>query len=195
VGSLVPRKASIKKLAIPKASLTDDAATAESAGSHAAALDAAGEPAALKYGEYYMLPSEAVLKKMSYSQLAAVPSLVIGQKGVGRLRFLQPVDLTGVDLDMILDNIVVFDNHQVVIYPEDEYHQTERPPAGQGLNLPAECRLERCWPTARSSRDPITEMGSERMRRHIQRLQQVPGTHFIDYIPESGTWIFKVDHF
>jgi nuclear pore complex protein Nup98-Nup96 len=140
-----------------------------------------------------MVPALSTLKRMSYSQLAAVTNLTIGQRGVGQIRFLRPVDLTGLDLDAILDHLVVFGPSQVVVYPEDDF--PERPPTGTGLNQPSEVRLERCWPTSRSSRDPITEMGGERMRRHIERLKAVQGTHFVDFVPETGTWVFTVDHF
>lgn len=183
--SLVPRD--VKKLAIPKSS---DAAAA---GAGAAADEGEEEAGRQHYGDYYMVPSQAALKRMSYSQLSAVGGFTVGQRGVGQVRFLRPVDLTGVDLAAIVDHIVVFGQNQVVVYPEDDF--ADKPAVGSGLNQPAEVRLERSWPTSRSTRDPITEMGGERMRRHIERLKQVPDTHFVDFYPETGTWVFTVDHF
>lgn len=180
---LVPKSSSsLKTLTIPKETKENEEIlnqTTESTDGH--------------YGDFYMVPSESTLKRMSYSQLASISNFTIGQYGIGQVRFLRPVDLTSVDLEAILDNIVVFGQSQVVIYPEDVF--PEKPPVGTGLNQPAEIRLERCWPTSRSTRDPITEMGSERMRRHIERLKSVPDTHFVDFVPESGTWIFTVEHF
>jgi nuclear pore complex protein Nup98-Nup96 len=181
---------SVKKLTIPKST---GSASSENTAPVNETEEETGASSTKHYGDYYMVPSMATLKRMSYSQLAAISNFTVGQHGIGQVRFLKPVDLTGIDLDAILDHLIVFGANQVVVYPEDDF--PERPPVGQGLNQPAEVRLERCWPTARSTRDPITEMGGERMRRHIERIKTVEGTHFVDFFPETGTWVFTVDHF
>jgi hypothetical protein len=38
-------------------------------------------------------------------------------------------------------------------------------------------------------------MGDPRLQAHIERLKGMPDTQFVDYLPESGTWVFRVQHF
>lgn len=145
--------------------------------------------------EKYMIPNETTLRKLPYAQLSTVHNFTVGERGVGQVRFLQPVDLTKITLSDIFDRIVVFEPRLITLYPDDEYTEEEKPPIGSGLNLPAEIRLERCWCVNKSDRTPIKDMGDSRLQAHIERLKSIPDTHFIDYLPETGTWIFKVDHF
>ena len=68
-------------------------------------------------------------------------------------------------------------------------------PSVPGLNLTAEIRLDRCWCLNKADRQPIKDMGDSRLQAHIERLKKMENTQFIDYQPETGTWIFRVDHF
>lgn len=186
VGNLVPlgskktgnNKSDVKKLVIT-VSMQDEEVDEENSTS-----------APSRIGDYYMEPSEAALRKLSPSQLSAVSDFVIGQTGVGEIRFLKPVDLTSVDLDRIFSHIVRFEPKQVVMYPEED-----KPAVGEGLNQPALIKLERCWPTQRGSRTLITDPDNERMRQHIDRLKNVPDTKFVSFEPATGVWQFKVEHF
>ncbi len=143
-----------------------------------------------------MIPNESTLRKLSYAQLSAVHNFTIGERGVGQVRFLQPIDLTKVPLSDIFERIVVFEPRLITLYPDDQFGEEEEKPAvGSGLNVPAEIRLERCWPLCKSDRSPIKDMGDPRLQAHIDRLKAMPDTHFVDYLPETGTWIFRVEHF
>lgn len=145
-------------------------------------------------GEKYMIPSESTLRRLPYAQLAAVHNFTVGERGVGQVRFLQPVDLTKIALSDIFERIVIFEPRLITLYPDDEWAEGEKPPIGSGLNVPAEVRLERCWCTNKADRQPIKDMGDPRLQAHIERLKAMPGAHFVDYLPETGTWIFRVDH-
>jgi nuclear pore complex protein Nup98-Nup96 len=150
----------------------------------------------LKIGDFYMEPSESALKKMSQFQLKSIEGFIVGQKGLGEIRFSKPVDLSEVDLDRIFVDIVRFEPKQVVVYPEaDREGAAAKPSPGQGLNQPAIVKLERCWPTARGTRVPITDPANERMKHHIERLKSVPDTRFLSFDHITGTWEFKVEHF
>lgn len=159
------------------------------------------------YGDFYTIPSEATLRRWSPSQLESVPNFVVGQRGVGQIRFLKPVDLTDVDLDELFVRYIQFEPNRVTIYPEDLFSSEDsddtaggkkkhkKPAIGKGFNVPAQIRLERCWPLSRSSRESITDPSSPRFVQHVERLREVPETRFIDFITETGTWAFEVDHF
>lgn len=143
------------------------------------------------YQDCYTIPNEEALKRMPYSQLSSIDDFIVGKRGVGQIKFLVPVNLTCIAYDDILCKIVIFKSSEIIVYPDED----TKPPVGQGLNLPAECQLERCWPINKSTREPILNMQDDRMKFHIERLKSISDTMFLDYLPESGTWIFKVEHF
>ena len=175
----------------------------------------------------WIQPSRAALARMSYSQQCSVANFTIGKKGVGQVRFLRPIDMTAVDLEDLPQMVIfeprqvtIYPEDRYISLDEEfEKEKTEKnslsddriektkvlrgspvlvkPPPGQGLNQPAEIRLEGCWPISKATREPIRDvnMGSERMRHHVARLKAVPDTKFQDFLPETGTWVFTVEHF
>lgn len=146
----------------------------------------------LAFGQLFMFPSEVSLHKMSPAERSCVRNFVIGQKGVGQIRFLTAVDLSDVDPDCIFGGMVQFTDGEAVLYPDASI---PKPPPGKGLNVPAEVRLERVWTFNRGSREPIIDAASEKVQMFVEKLKATPGTNFVDYDAGTGTWIFTVDHF
>ncbi|PJF17443.1 hypothetical protein PSACC_02758 [Paramicrosporidium saccamoebae] len=198
-GFVLPKRVSAKKLVV------SDAPPTPASGSRLASLSrvasfselpstpAAGENDT--FGEKFLIPNDVTLRKLPYAQLCSVQNFTIGQRGIGQVRFLQPVDLTKIALSDIFDRIVVFEPRLVTLYPDDEFPEDEKPAVGTGLNVAAEVRLERCWCVSKADRQPIRDMGDPRLQTHIDRLKSMPDTQFVDYLPDSGTWVFRVDHF
>jgi len=58
-----------------------------------------------------------------------------------------------------------------------------KPPRGTGLNKPAIISLHNCWPAG------------EETQTFVAALQGVKNTTFLDYCHQTGTWIFRVEHF
>ncbi|KAF9821541.1 hypothetical protein SFRURICE_014305 [Spodoptera frugiperda] len=82
-----------------------------------------------------------------------------------------------------LDEMIVhFLNKEVIIYPDE----SEKPPLGEGLNRRAIVTLDRVWP-----RDK-TKMEYE---WKLRRVCDKHNTKFIEYRPNSGSWVFRVEHF
>jgi len=77
------------------------------------------------------------------------------------------------------------------VYPDE----SAKPPVDEGMNQPAQITLERCWPLDRATRQPIRDPMHKRYRQHVARLQRMPDTEFVEYVGDSGTWIFRVQHF
>lgn len=82
----------------------------------------------------------------------------------------------------------------MTVYPDD----SKKPPEGEGLNRRAEITLDRVWPVDKSTRECITNPDrlaamryEERLVRAAQRLQ----AKFIEYRPDTGSWVFRVNHF
>jgi nuclear pore complex protein Nup98-Nup96 len=108
------------------------------------------------------------------------------------VRFNQPVDLSQVrSIPDIPGTIVVFELKICTVYPDESI----KPPVGRGLNVPATITLEKCWPVSKETRRPILDVENPRFIAHVERLKRQPDTEFIDYIADTGSWIFKVTHF
>lgn len=146
----------------------------------------------LEDGEYYTLPEMSVLCNASHDELAAVKEFVVGRKGFGELRYLEPVDLNTVnELKEIAGTIVVFSPQECEVYPEGTEGQEE----GHGLNFPARITLENCWPIDKSTRKPIKDANHPKMKATERKCRNQEGTSFVSFSPETGVWVFEVPHF
>ncbi|KAI9016066.1 nuclear protein 96-domain-containing protein [Hyaloraphidium curvatum] len=147
---------------------------------------------------YVTQPPMHELLDWSEEKLRRVSNFSVALKDVGKITFLQPVDLLSAAPDgtkgtipLIPARVVVFKPKLVVVYPGEE----GKPPVGQGLNVPARIELLDCWPLDRSTRQPIKDAASKRMDNHRHRLETMEGTKFIDFDPKTGKWVFEVQHF
>uniref|UniRef100_A0A8C2DJS7 Nuclear pore complex protein Nup98-Nup96 n=1 Tax=Cyprinus carpio TaxID=7962 RepID=A0A8C2DJS7_CYPCA len=110
--------------------------------------------------------------------------------GYGSVFFSGEVNLT----DMNLDEIVHFRRKEIIVYPDDK----DKPPVGEGLNRRAEVTLDGVWPNDKTtcsqikSLERLTEMNYEGRLEAASRKQ---GARFLEYRPETGSWVFEVAHF
>jgi hypothetical protein len=163
---------------------------------------------------FFCEPSIAALAAQEAARpgsLRSVAGLVLGRSGVGRVRFLAPVDLSD---GPALDEVLVFSGRAVGLYPD----APAPPPHGTRLNVAAEVTLLRVFSSkkrARSSSSSSSSGGSgsatsscesadadadalaaaKAARAFRRRLEAAPGTRFVAYDAAEGTWRFRVDHF
>jgi nuclear pore complex protein Nup98-Nup96 len=155
------------------------------------ATPAPGEP---REDEYYVRPGLDGLKKLGYDQLSAFPNLIIGRAGHGELRFLEPVNLTEVPrLTDLLGTVVQFGSKDCSIYPE--MAESDKPPPGHGLNVPARIRIYGAWPLDRATKEPVRDVDSPLVAKHERRLRKIEGTKFESYDRKTGDWVFTVESF
>ncbi|KAI9683831.1 MAG: hypothetical protein M1829_004165 [Trizodia sp. TS-e1964] len=143
----------------------------------------------LKPGAYWMKPSREELASMSKAELKKVENFTVGREGCGFVVFNRPVDLSAIDLDTIMGVKVIIITRSCTVYPNDG----AKPPVGKGLNVPSTISLQNSWP--RTANRSVALSAATKMKKHIQRLERVVGTHFKGYDKETGTWTFSVDHF
>lgn len=205
---LVPRKlihsgANMKKLVIPDFSEENPKAEGDNLANSTLPAKAtpvkANQPQSqniitdsMAYGQFYTFPPIKILKTSSPEQRREIKNFVIGQKGVGEIRFLVPVDLSEIDPESLFGHYVEFCEGEAVLYPDPEI---PKPEPGLGLNLPAQVRLDRIWAQSKGSRDPIIDPQNEKVVLFAKKLKETEGTNFVSYDPINGTWIFTVDHF
>ncbi|KAJ5701770.1 hypothetical protein N7488_009318 [Penicillium malachiteum] len=142
-------------------------------------------------GEYWMKPSLAELTKMSRGQLTQVVDFTVGRHNCGQVTFNGPVDLTGTNIHEIFGSIVDIGLRKITVYPDE----LRKPAMGKGLNVPSTLRIENSWPRGRDKNKPSPITSGPLFDKHIDRLQKVTDTKFVDYEIETGTWVFEVPHF
>ena len=140
--------------------------------------------------------------------LAAVEGFTVGKAGVGSIRWLGAVDVAGLDLD----RLVRFGERTVHVYGDPS---VPKPPVGTSLNtaavrargispllhLPPRARIRSdSLLAAPAAPQEITLVGifpreGRDPAKLLRLLQTRPGTSFVSYDAETGTWRFQVDHF
>jgi hypothetical protein len=66
------------------------------------------------------------------------------------------------------------------------------------LNRKAQVTLDRVWPHDKTCHQPITDPKRLIEMDYEGKLRRVSAKHdtrFLEYRPETGSWVFKVDHF
>ncbi|XP_042901697.1 nuclear pore complex protein Nup98-Nup96 isoform X1 [Parasteatoda tepidariorum] len=140
---------------------------------------------------YYTLPSmEEISSLFDENKRCFVNNFTVGRKGYGKVMFPGVTNVA----DLNLDEIVCFQKKEITVYPDDD----KKPPVGEELNKRAEVTLDGVWPIDKTTHtlikdsDRLEKMGyKEKIRNSTTKL----GAKFIDYIPDTGSWIFEVEHF
>ncbi|KIJ33513.1 hypothetical protein M422DRAFT_35429 [Sphaerobolus stellatus SS14] len=175
-----------------KTPVTQRAASATPADSPPAKAAEASSDINPQHGEYWCLPTVAELQRLSFSELQAVKDFTVGRVGYGTLQFLEPVDLTAVpSIAEIPGKIVSFETNECTLYTDENM----RPPAGEGLNVPARIKLDNCWAIDKSTRVHIKDPNDPRWKQRVRKMQNQPGADFVHFDNDTGVWEFTVKEF
>ncbi|KAF5269309.1 hypothetical protein FQR65_LT02610 [Abscondita terminalis] len=149
------------------------------------------KPCKLTKSGYYTEPPFNKLHEFVKDDCSCVvDDFVIGRKGYGKIHFLKAVNL----FDLNLDKIVDIDYRSVTVYPDDG----EKPEIGHGLNVEAEITIDKVWLFDKNSQTVLKDAEKIVKTNFICRLKVLAlkqNAEFVNYLPESGSWIFKVKHF
>ncbi|KAM3955014.1 nuclear pore complex protein Nup98-Nup96-like, partial [Aphomia sociella] len=140
---------------------------------------------------YYTIPSlDEITGYLRPDGSCVVPHLTIGRKNYGNVYYDCEIDVAGLDIDAL----VHFLNKEVIVYPED----ADKPPVGEGLNRRAIVTLDRIWPRDKTEKRAITDPDRLLKMDYEGKLRRVCDKHdtkFIEYRPQTGSWVFRVEHF
>ncbi|XP_023336271.1 nuclear pore complex protein Nup98-Nup96 [Eurytemora carolleeae] len=143
----------------------------------------------LRRSGYYTIPPLAEIRPDKDGN-CLVEGFTIGREGYGNIHYPGVTNIAGLNLD----EIVFFRHKEVIVYPDDQ----NKPNLGDGLNKKAQITLDKVWPTDKADSSIIKS--SERLRAmnyedKLVRASTRLGARFIEYRPETGSWVFRVDHF
>lgn len=141
---------------------------------------------------YWSKPSLAEIKNLPREQASNYKDFEVGCKNSGKITFSK-VDLTSIPLDKLFGDMVDFETRKVSVYGPNT--SVQKPPRGQGLNVPSIITLENSWPRAHGGATEVLEKKGPRFDKHINRLKRIPETRFIDYDRNNGAWTFEVEHY
>lgn len=92
-------------------------------------------------------------------------------------------------------NWFIFDiKRSINIYPDE----SKKPPVGQGLNRRAQVTLDKVWPFDKKGKVLVTDVETLSKMDYagrLRRLSEKQNTRFVEYRPDTGSWVFKVEHF
>ncbi|CAI2348329.1 unnamed protein product [Caenorhabditis sp. 36 PRJEB53466] len=141
--------------------------------------------------DYFSLPTINEMKSMvKNGRVVLEDGLTIGRSSYGSVFWPGKIELK----DVVLDEIVIFRHREVTVYPNEE----EKPAEGQELNKPAEVTLERIWYTDKKTKKEVRDvvkLAEVGWREHLERQTTRMGATFKDFRAETGSWVFRVEHF
>ncbi|KAJ3068817.1 hypothetical protein HDU98_008055 [Podochytrium sp. JEL0797] len=147
---------------------------------------------------YETEPSLSELLQLSDAELTRVEGYTVLLADVGKVRFLEPVNLlqaspTGnrAGIKHIPGTVVVLKHKVIEVYPDE----TNKDPVGMGVNVCAEVSLDRCWVLDKATGMIVDDEMDPRFDRHFKKLERMEGTKMIGFNRATGTWRFRVEHF
>ncbi|KAK3588728.1 hypothetical protein CHS0354_019194 [Potamilus streckersoni] len=140
---------------------------------------------------YFTVPNlEELAELVDENGDCFVEDFTIARDGYGSIYFPGVTNVANLNLD----DIVFFRRKEVVVYPDDD----NKPPVGEGLNKKAEITLDCVWPRDKSVGTPIKDAEKLKAMKWQDKLEENSlrnGAKFVDYRPETGSWVFEVKHF
>uniref|UniRef100_A0A8R1IIU8 Peptidase S59 domain-containing protein n=1 Tax=Caenorhabditis japonica TaxID=281687 RepID=A0A8R1IIU8_CAEJA len=141
--------------------------------------------------DYFSLPTINEMKNMvKNGKVVLEDGLTIGRSSYGSVYWPGKIEIR----DIVLDEVVIFRHREVTVYPDEE----AKPAEGQELNRPAEVTLERIWFTDKKSKKEVRDvvkLAEIGWREHLERQTIRMGASFKDFRAETGSWVFRVEHF
>lgn len=131
---------------------------------------------------FYTEPPLKELASRDMTELQLVEGFTVGRHGVGKVRWIQPVDVRGLDLDLAVD----IQQGEVAVYPERD--------AGQ-LDAAAEVTLENMFRKKRGNTSLDEEELEKRHEKKLRAFCARNGLRFVDYNRQTGHWTFEAPGF
>ncbi|KAL3499127.1 hypothetical protein ACH5RR_041859 [Cinchona calisaya] len=145
----------------------------------------------LRHADYYTEPriqELAAKERVEPGYCRRVKNFVVGRHNYGSIKFIGETDVRRLDLE----SLIQFNNREVIVYMDE----SKKPPAGQGLNKPAEVTLLNIKCFDKKTGQHYTDGPRiEKYKEMLKRKAEDQGAEFVSYDPVKGEWKFRVKHF
>ncbi|CAD7699982.1 unnamed protein product [Ostreobium quekettii] len=141
--------------------------------------------------EYYTRPDLRGLSNMLHADrhaLKQVHGLTVGRTGYGELKFLEPVNVEGLNVC----DVVSITRGMVSLYEKSP--KRDVPVPGQGLNQPAEVKLLDIFKTDKRGEVLDDQASKMAFKNSLKKYCKRVDATFVSYDMEDGTWIFRVNN-
>eukprot|EP00803_Ostreobium_quekettii_P005053 evm.model.scf_416.3 EVM.evm.TU.scf_416.3 scf_416:50932-55509(-) len=141
--------------------------------------------------EYYTRPDLRGLSNMLHADrhaLKQVHGLTVGRTGYGELKFLEPVNVEGLNVC----DLVSITRGMVSLYEKSP--KRDVPVPGQGLNQPAEVKLLDIFKTDKRGEVLDDQASKVAFKNSLKKYCKRVDATFVSYDMEDGTWIFRVNN-
>lgn len=125
----------------------------------------------------------AELASRTMKELQSVESFTIGRKGFGEIQWIEPVDVRGLDLDLVVD----IQKGEIAVYPDREADQLDAPAR---ITLEGMYKKDKRVGTPTSDRDAISKY-----RQKLEGFCEMNDLMFVDYNSDTGRWVFEAESF
>ncbi|CAD7704100.1 unnamed protein product [Ostreobium quekettii] len=145
----------------------------------------------IRDSEYYTRPDARGLANMLRGDgcaLKRVHGLTVGRSGYGEVKFLEPVDIEGID---VCDTVTI-SRGMVSLY--ETWQKPDVPAVGEGLNQPAEVRLLDIFKRDKKGAVADDDCAKAAFERRLVKYCRKVGADFVSYDREEGVWIFRVNN-
>lgn len=132
--------------------------------------------------EYYTVPSISELSARTMTELQRVENFTVGRKGYGEISWVEPVDVRGLDLDVVVD----IQRGEFAVYPEREAHQ---------LDAHARVKLEGMFKKDKTGNPTSDADKIERYGRKLKQFCESNNMQFEKYDALKGIWELEVWRF
>lgn len=132
---------------------------------------------------FYTVPTMAELASRTMKELQSVEGFTVGREGFGEIRWVEPVDVRGLDLDSVVD----IQRGEVAVFPDQDASQ---------LDTAAVITLERMYKKDKRTGTPTTDKNlSAKYTKKLQAFCEKNRLRFVSYSPEDGRWQFEAPGF
>ncbi|KAK9829955.1 hypothetical protein WJX72_008858 [[Myrmecia] bisecta] len=140
------------------------------------------------YGTQPTASQLAAMARDDPASLAQVANFTVMRRGVGAVRWLDPVDVRGLDINAI----VRLTKGSVEVYLDEK----DKPDVGDGLNQAAEVTLYKVFKMDKATGKPTADPDAiKKFVKKLQKLASDQSARFLGYEAEGGIWRFEVEHF
>lgn len=132
---------------------------------------------------FYTIPSSSELASKTMKELQSVEGFTVGREGFGEIKWIEPVDVRGLDLNIAVD----IQRGEVAVFPERDAYQ-----------LDARARVTLKGMYKKDKKTGKVTQDKAQVAKYAAKLEvycENNDLRFLEYDADEGEWVFEVSAF